>query len=228
MKRSEINALIRDADVFFKQRGFRLPPFAYWTPADWANKGAEAREVVDKQLGWDITDFGSGDYEKVGLFLFTIRNGSLEDLKRGGGKVYAEKLMIVGVGQVTPCHFHWTKVEDIINRGGGRLVIELHNATADEKRADTEVSVSTDGVARTVKAGGRIVLEPGESITLPTRLYHAFWGEGRRVLVGEGSAVNDDNSDNRFLTPCGRFPAIEEDAAPLYPLCSEYRRYYRF
>lgn len=226
MKRSEINALIRDADAFFKTHGFHLPPFAYWTPAEWAQKGPEVREIVEKQLGWDITDFGSGDYGKIGLFLFTVRNGSLADLKRGGGKIYAEKFMIVGVGQVTPCHFHWTKVEDIINRGGGKLAIELHNATEEDALADTEVTVSTDGVLRNVKAGGRVVLEPGESITLPTRMYHSFWGEDSRVLVGEVSAVNDDNSDNRFLSPCGRFPAIEEDEAPLYPLCSEYRKFW--
>jgi D-lyxose ketol-isomerase len=228
MKRSEINARIRDADAFFRRHGFRLPPFAYWTPADWARKGPEAREIVERQLGWDITDFGSGDFERIGLFLFTLRNGALEDLRRGGGKVYAEKLMIVGVGQVTPRHFHWTKVEDILNRGGGNLVIELHNATPDEKPAGTEVRVSTDGVERRLEAGGRVVLGPGESITLPTRMYHQFWGEGSRVLVGEVSAVNDDHADNRFLEPCGRFPAIEEDEAPLYPLCSEYRRFARF
>jgi D-lyxose ketol-isomerase len=227
MKRSQINALIRDADAFFKAHHFHLPPLAYWTPSDWGKKGAEAREIVEKQLGWDITDFGSGDYAKVGLFLFTIRNGALADLKRGGGKVYAEKLMIVEVGQVTPFHFHSNKVEDIINRGGGKLVIQLHNSTKDGKLADTEVTFSTDGVTRKLKAGGKVVLGAGESITLPTGLYHQFWGEGARVLVGEVSCVNDDNTDNRFLTPCGRFPAIEEDEPPLYPLCSEYRKYWR-
>lgn len=228
MKRSEINALIRDADAFCKQHHFHLPPFAYWTPADWAGKGPEVREIVDKQLGWDITDFGGGDYQKMGLFLFTIRNGSLEDLKRGAGKVYAEKILIVDVNQVTPYHFHWSKVEDIINRGGGRLVIQVYNATPDDRLADTDVTVSTDGVLRTLKAGDKIVLQPGESITLPTRLYHQFWAEGGRVLAGEVSTVNDDNHDNRFLNAPGRFPEIEEDEPALYPLCTEYRRHYRF
>lgn len=227
MTRSEINGLIRDADAFFTAHGFHLPPFAHWTPAEWGRKGPEVREIVERQLGWDITDFGSGDYAKRGLFLFTVRNGLLADLQRGGGKVYAEKLMIVGVGQVTPRHYHWNKVEDIINRGGGRLAIELHNSTPDGQLADTEVVVSTDGVERRVKAGGTVVLSPGESITLPTGLYHQFWGEGGRVLVGEVSAVNDDHADNRFLDPCGRFPAIVEDEAPLYPLCSEYRKFWR-
>ena len=33
---------------------------------------------------------------------------------------------------------------------------------------------------------------------------------------------NDDNTDNRFLKPLGRFPTIEEDEAPYRLLCNEY------
>lgn len=227
MKRSEINAIMRDADAFMKAHGFRLPPFAYWSPDDWASKGPEVREIVDRQLGWDITDFGLGDYDHTGLFIFTIRNGDPANLARGGGKLYAEKVLISDPGQVTPFHFHWRKVEDIINRGGGKLVIQLYNSTPDDGLADTPVTVSTDGVERTVPAGGKVVLEPGESITLPTRLYHSFWAEDSRVLIGEVSLVNDDNTDNRFYEPVGRFPAIEEDEPPLYLLCTDYPTYYK-
>ncbi len=226
MKRSEINAIMRDADAFMKAHGFLLPPFAYWSPEDWAAKGDEVQEIVDRQLGWDITDFGSGDYKRRGLFIFTIRNGNPADLARGAGKLYAEKVLIADVGQVTPLHFHWRKVEDIINRGGGKLVIQLYNSTENDELADTDVVVSTDGVRRTVPAGGKVVLAPGESITLPTRLYHAFWAEEARVLIGEVSLVNDDNTDNRFYEPVGRFPEIEEDEPPLYLLCTDYPRYF--
>ena len=227
MKRSEINAIMRDADAFMRSHGFRLPPFAYWTPDDWASKGEEVREIVDRQLGWDITDFGSGDYEHTGLFIFTIRNGDPDRLGSGGGKLYAEKILISDVDQVTPFHFHWRKVEDIINRGGGKLVIQLYNSTADDGLDDSDVTVSTDGVRRTVPAGGKIVLEPGESITLPTRLYHSFWAEESRVLIGEVSLVNDDNTDNRFYEPVGRFPQIEEDEPPLHLLTIDYPDWYR-
>lgn len=226
MKRSEINAIMRDADAFMQAHGFRLPPFAYWSPADWATKGPEVREIVDRQLGWDITDFGLGDYKHTGLFIFTIRNGDPANLARGGGKLYAEKVLVSDVDQVTPLHFHWRKVEDIINRGGGKLVIQLYNSTPEDGLDDTPVTVSTDGVQRTVPAGGKVVLEPGESITLPTRLYHAFWAEGSRVLIGEVSLVNDDNTDNRFYERVGRFPAIEEDEPPLHLLCTDYPHYY--
>jgi hypothetical protein len=161
------------------------------------------------------------------LFLFTLRNGRPENLRRGQGKIYAEKIMIVGVDQITPMHFHWSKSEDIINRGGGELAIRLYNASEDEGLADTEVTVSLDGVRRTVEAGSTLVLSHGESITLPPYLYHSFWGIGQPVLVGEVSAVNDDQADNRFHQPVGRFPEIEEDEPPLYLLVGDYGSYFR-
>jgi D-lyxose ketol-isomerase len=226
MKRSEINAIMRNADDFLRSQNFHLPPFAYWTPDDWARKGPEVREIFEKRLGWDITDFGQGDYAKLGLFLFTIRNGDLAALQVGKGKLYAEKLLVVGVDQVTPFHFHWLKTEDIIVRSGGKLVVQLYNATVEETFADTPVTVNTDGVMRTVPAGGTVTLSPGESITLPPYCYHAFWGSESRVLVGEVSTVNDDSSDNRFYETVGRFPAIEEDEAPFYLLVYDYPRFY--
>jgi D-lyxose ketol-isomerase len=222
VKRSEINAIMRDASDFIRRRGFYLPPFANWTPADWASKADSAREIVESQMGWDITDFGHGNYEKDGLFMFTVRNGSPENIKTMSGKLYCEKIMIVDVNQRTPMHFHWTKVEDIINRGGGKLVIKLFNSTSDERLADTDVTVSMDGLRHTLKAGDKVVLSPGESITLTSRLYHEFWGAESRVLVGEVSLVNDDRTDNRFYEPVGRFPEIEEDEPPLHLLVPDY------
>jgi D-lyxose ketol-isomerase len=218
---------MEEADAFMKANGFYLPPFAYWTPEDWRAKGEEVREIADHQLGWDITDFGSGRYEKIGLFIFTVRNGSLQDLEKGDGKIYCEKILVADVDQVTPMHFHFKKVEDIINRGGGKLAIEVFNSTADEDLDKTsDVTVVTDGVRRVVKAGETLVLGRGESITLPSYQYHKFWGIEERVLVGEVSAVNDDSADNRFHQPTGRFPQIEEDEPPLHLLCTDYPKYY--
>ncbi|MCL4486749.1 MAG: D-lyxose/D-mannose family sugar isomerase [Chloroflexi bacterium] len=227
MKRSQVNAIMRDAGVFIAHRGFCLPPFASWTPAEWAGKGEEVHEIVENRLGWDITDFGQGDYRNRGLFLFTLRNGRPDNLKTMRGKIYAEKVLVVGVDQVTPLHFHWTKMEDIINRGGGVLAIQLYNSTSDEGLADTDIMVSVDGVTRTVKAGSTVKLGPGESITLPPYLYHKFWGLESTVLAGEVSMVNDDNRDNRFYEPIGRFPAIEEDEPPLHLLCTDYSSYFK-
>lgn len=227
MKRSEINAIIQSADEFIRERGFYLPPFAYWTPEEWGKKGLEAREIVETHLGWDITDFGSGDFENTGLFLFTIRNGNADNLKTGQGKLYAEKLLLVNENQVTPYHFHWSKIEDIINRGGGRLLIQLYNSTKDEDMdRQSNLEVSMDGVQYTLKAGDVVELKPGESITLTQGLYHKFWAEGGRTLVGEVSLVNDDNADNRFYNAGGRFPQIEEDVPPKYLLVNDYPCYF--
>ena len=91
MKRSELNQIMRDAVDFIEDMKFRLPPFAFWSPEEWAEKGHEYDEIRDNMLGWDITDFGSGDFRKVGLLMFTLRNGNFNDPKYV--KPYAEKLL---------------------------------------------------------------------------------------------------------------------------------------
>ncbi len=83
MKRSEINAIMRSADDFIRERGFYLPPFAHWSPDEWRSKGLEAAEIVRVGLGWDITDFGQGDFPSTGLFMFTVPNDAHENLKTG-------------------------------------------------------------------------------------------------------------------------------------------------
>jgi D-lyxose ketol-isomerase len=75
---------------------------------------------------------------------------------------------------------------------------------------------------RTLKAGEHLALAPGESVTLEPWHWHAFWGEGGKVLIGEVSNVNDDRTDNIFHQPIGRFSQIEEDEAPLHLLVSDY------
>lgn len=223
MKRSEINQILKNAKVFMAEKQFILPPWAYWSVTDWKNNKEDASEIIKNMLGWDITDFGSGDFYQRGLFLFTIRNGKLNVDK----KPYAEKIMIVEESQETPMHFHWAKMEDIINRGGGNLVIELYNSTRDNKFDSSPVSFKTDGVKRCVDAGGKVILAPGESICLEQRMYHRFYGEAGngKVLVGEVSMVNDDNSDNCFYESVGRFPLIEEDEEPLHLLVSDYNKF---
>lgn len=223
MKRSEINGLIEDGKAFFAESRFYLPKWAFWGPEDWKGKGEECSEIVENMLGWDVTDFGSGNFEKQGLFLFTIRNGNIEKDR----KPYAEKIMIVQENQETPMHFHWHKMEDIINRGGGNLVIELYGVDDKEDLGQKPLTVKVDGIPRTVEPGGKVILEPGESICLEQNMYHRFYGEPGQgpCLVGEVSQVNDDNTDNRFHQPLGRFPEIEEDEMPVHLLVSDYAKY---
>jgi len=223
MKRSQINQILQEADDFIRSFGHILPPFAYWTPAEMRRRKSEISALITARLGWDITDYGLGDFRKTGLFLFTTRNGRLADLKAGGGMCYAEKIMISRQDQLSPMHRHIVKAEDIINRGGAKLALKMFSSDASgalDRAADVPVMV--DGVARTLPAGATLLLDPGESVTLLPGNWHAFWGEGGDVLIGEVSTVNNDLTDNVFADPIGRFATVEEDVAPLHLLVSDY------
>jgi D-lyxose ketol-isomerase len=222
MKRSEINKILCEAEEFLRLQNFHLPPFAVWTPLDWEKKGTEADEIRENRLGWDITDFGKGDFSAFGLVLFTIRNGSATIIK--WQKPYAEKILIVQPGQKTPMHYHTEKMEDIINRGGGTLFVQLYGSTPDGKFSSEPGSFSMDGVSRQFRPGEVVSLRSGESITIFRGLYHEFWvEEGTGItLLGEVSSSNDDETDNYFFDPIGRFPEIEEDEEPYRFLCNEY------
>jgi D-lyxose ketol-isomerase len=159
MKRSEINRIIREAYDFVHGRGIEFPPFAKWSPDDWRELEETQRELVDNMLGWDVTDFG-GDFRKTGITIFTFRNGNLN--KRDAyPKPYAEKLLLVEDGQELPYHFHWSKMEDIINRGGGNLIMHVYNSDKDEGFAGTDVLLNIDGKKITVPPGGEVCLKPG-------------------------------------------------------------------
>jgi D-lyxose ketol-isomerase len=226
MKRSRINQVMAAADEMIRHYGFVLPPFAYWTPQEFRDRAASARRVIDGRCGWDITDYGQGRFDQMGLFLFTLRNGLLADLQRGGGMCYAEKLLISRQDQLSPMHTHVVKAEDIINRGGATLVVELYGSDDQGRFApDRGGQVRCDGIERAFAPGEKLKLAPGESVTLMPGDWHAFWGEGGDVLIGEVSTVNDDLTDNIFVEPIGRFAEIEEDEAPMHLLVSDYERF---
>lgn len=221
MKRSEINEILQEAQAFIQAFGGALPPFATLSPE--ALAAQDHAEIAARGLGWDITDYGTGRFAEVGLVLFTLRNGRAADLGKRSAMLYAEKLMISRQGQVAPNHRHALKVEDIVNRGGGTLVVELHAAdAAGGIDRESAVTVMVDGARRSLSAGGRLRLAPGESVTLHPHHWHAFWAEDGDVLIGEISTVNDDLTDNIFEHAVGRFPEIEEDAPPLHLLVSDY------
>ena len=224
MKRSMINKVLREMEDFIDQHRFALPPFCRFSPAEWQNKGHDYDEIRDNMLGWDITDYGLGDFDKVGFSLITIRNGNLS-MRDKYSKTYAEKLLYLREGQYAPMHFHWNKMEDIINRGGGNVLISVFNSSADEGLDQSgDVQAHMDGRKLVVPAGTKIRLTPGESISIYPYMYHDFAVEEGTgpVLLGEVSQCNDDNTDNRFLESIGRFPAIEEDEPPYRLLCNEY------
>lgn len=222
MKRSQINTIINESIELLHSNNIKLPPFGYWTPAQWKTKGAECDEIRDCMLGWDVTDFGSGNFDQSGLVLFTTRNGHTK-FDKYAAKSYSEKILIIGERQMTPMHFHWVKQEDIINRGGGNLQLKLYNKTKDNTLDDSDIEISLDGVKHTIAAGSIVTLTPGESITLPVGLFHEFWAEpGKgKVISFEVANVNDDMTDN-FILDKIRFPDIEEDCEPTHYLCTDY------
>jgi hypothetical protein len=223
MKRSRVNEILHAAEAFITSHGYVMPPFANWMPEEMRARRGDIDGIVDARLGWDITDYGQGKFDELGLFLFTVRNGSEADLKAGRGMLYAEKIMISRKNQLSPMHRHYVKAEDIINRGGGKLVLELFAPNEEGGIDETaEVRVPTDGIMRTLPAGGLLKLDPGESVTLMPGVWHAFWGEGADVLIGEVSTVNDDTTDNWFREPIGRFSQIDEDEPPYRWLVSDY------
>ncbi len=223
MKRSEINRIIRDSMNFIGERNFPMPVWAHWSLQDWRATTADISEISDCGLGWDITDMGSDRFEEIGLTLFTMRNGTPgKTLKQ-----YCEKIMVVRESQVTPLHTHNLKTEDIINRGGGNLVIELSQTDGSGGLSDQPVEIRIDALPQTVPAGGKVILGPGQSVCLVPGVYHKFYGEpgSGTTLVGEVSSVNDDKTDNVFYEGLGRFPDIEEDEEPQYLLVGDYTRF---
>jgi D-lyxose ketol-isomerase len=226
MKRSEVNEILAQAADFMKEFKVELPPFAHWSPEEFVANKSKAANIISANCGWDITDYGAGNYDEMGLFLFTLRNGRLADLQRGGGMCYAEKLLISKQDQLSPMHTHVIKAEDIINRGGATLVVELYGSDDEGHFASNRGgTVFCDGIQRDFKPGDQLKLSPGESVTLMPGDWHAFWGEGGDVLIGEVSTVNDDNTDNVFREPIGRFATIEEDVEPTHLLVSDYEKW---
>lgn len=226
MKRSEINNAIDRTIRLLEQNKQRLPHFAYWSPEQWATNVKALQTIRQTGLGWDVTDFGSGDFTAVGSVLFTLRNG-LSDGYTTIGTPYAEKMIVQqdACGQETPFHFHRLKTEDLINRGGGVLMLELYCSTADDALDIVrEVRIYRDGFLHTLPAGAVVEVQQGDSITLTPGLFHRFWAKkGTGDLIAwEVSSVNDDKSDNVFLLESKRFTQIEEDEKSRYLLRTEY------
>jgi D-lyxose ketol-isomerase len=151
---------------------------------------------------WDITDFGLGDFERWGLALVNLATEP----------EYCEKLMYARRGQITPCHTHQQKKEDIICRRG-ELTLRLWPARPGAPGvAGPDLLVAVDGEPTPVAAGAPLVLRAGSRATLLPGIWHEFFASSAECILGEVSTANDDLLDNDFLDPrVGRFPGIEED-----------------
>lgn len=222
MKRSQVNAAIAWAKKLLKDNNIRLPEYAYWDMPTWKANKDKLQTIQSVMLGWDITDFGTGNFQSIGAVLYTVRNGKVDDERVG--VPYCEKYLLFKEGQRLPMHYHKYKTEDIINRAGGVIAAYLWNTDEQGNQLDTDVVVPMDGIERTFKAGEEILVYPGNSISLKPHVAHIFGpkaGTGE-LVAGEVSKVNDDNTDNYFIEPTYRFARIEEDEPAALPLCNEY------
>ena len=221
--RSLINRSLVEAKAAFIRFGVHLPPWAFWTPEEWQHQGRECDEIRDCMLGWDVTDFGSGDFANIGRTLFTLRNGTTR--ASGYPKTYAQKYLLDPENQRAPAHFHRAKREDICCLAGGRICVQLQRADSDGRPDPSPLEVRVDGISRRIQPGDLIRLRPGESLCIPPRTIHQFWGEpgGGITVSSEVSSVCDDWNNNAFLVDYGvRFPKILENEPPIHLLCHEY------
>ena len=228
--RSLINAEVERAMQIAEHFGFALPEYAYWSPDQWLEVGADYDEVRQCMLGWDVTDFGSGNYCKIGRTLFTLRNGRNDDARYT--KSYAEKLLINPVGQQAPPHYHRNKREDIICRSPGVIAVRLRATDDKGQPSEKMFNISVDGRQFRLKPDETIYLKDGQSVMIPPRTIHEFWCEQGAGFEADGvgyaisteiSSVCDDWNDNVFLVDgAERFPQIKEDEPARHVLVHEY------
>jgi hypothetical protein len=161
---------------------------------------------------WDITDFGLGDFNRWGLTLVNL----------AAEPEYCEKLMYSRRGQVTPCHTHARKKEDIICRCGELTLHLWPSKPVPGAHQPPKMFVHIDGEPAEVATGKDLVLAAGSRVTLVPGVWHAFWASSDECIIGEVSTANDDTNDNFFLNPdVGRYSKIEEDEPATVHLLSD-------
>jgi D-lyxose ketol-isomerase len=221
LKRSEVNAILREASSFFNSFGSFLPPQSKWSVDEWLVRKDSMTPTIKGAVGWDIFK-PQPDFAAHGLTLYTLTNGY-----PGNYQVYAEKLLMSTPGQVCPMHYHALKQEDIICAGGADMHMELYWAADEKHLSDEPIEAVISGKITTVKPGELMVFKPGERITLEPRMFHKFWGDPDAKVpsfIREVSMVNDDSTDNYFLEELGRFAEVIEDEPVLWPLASDYKK----
>lgn len=160
---------------------------------------------------WDVTDFGLGSFGTCGLVLVNLAEES----------EYCEKVMYSVKGQLTPCHSHKRKKEDIICRTGV-LVVQFWADDPALKESKDELTVKVDAEPHLITSGERIVLQAGSRVTIDPGVWHEFYADSEECLIGEVSTANDDLNDNFFSNKdIGRYTKIIEDDRTIIRLLSE-------
>jgi D-lyxose ketol-isomerase len=215
MKRSQINAALQAARDLLARCQWDLPEWADWSEAEHAANPAVSACLYAQELGWDVTDFGQGDFEARGVTSFCIRNGEPALLSNQPG---CEHLHFVADGQIWPFHAHKAKREEITVRCGGNLMVAFtRHGSFEDAPVWIDGSPINDPYSRFIR------LSPGQSISIPCGLQHSLWSEPNSgpTLFSETSTSRNDRSDSFFLEEQTRFLPIDEDQPKLLPLWHE-------
>lgn len=232
MKRSEINAAIARAINSARSSKVSLPLWADWTHDRF---GENADGIRRQKLGWKVIDFGKGDFANCGLVLLVVSSPIVdnagEPLRQSlqdGNRIYpvpgfSRKFLFVQRGQVEPNHYHVAKARKDVTVLAGTVRFQLFWANESHEMTAQEVSVQVDGLWQQVEAGGQVVLQPGQTITLPSYLSHVIDASTSEidVILLEVSTANNDNNDNYFPDFTPTASAIEEDEAAVFYLLDE-------
>jgi D-lyxose ketol-isomerase len=97
-------------------------------------------------------------------------------------------------------------------------------ADSDTTLSTRDVDVQVDGIWQHIPAEGEVIVNPGETITLPGNLSHIIEvlpGSSDTIML-ETSTANNDRSDNIFpyMTPTSK-PVLEDEKAR-YQLLDEH------
>ncbi|MDX2108243.1 MAG: D-lyxose/D-mannose family sugar isomerase [Candidatus Melainabacteria bacterium] len=234
MKRSEIDSAIERAITNAKKYGVTLPKWADWHPKQFEKNADGLRH---QKLGWKVVDFGVGDFEHCGLVILVLCSPLVDESGeplskpfRVGDHEYpvtsfSRKYLFIQAGQTEPHHFHRQKArKEVSVLAGAPVRFELAWAENDTTLSDKPVNVAVDGVWHHLSANGSLMVNPGETITLPGNLSHiiSVAEGGPDSIMMETSTANNDRSDNifPFMTPTSK--QVMNDVEARYQLLDEH------
>ncbi|MFP4381073.1 MAG: D-lyxose/D-mannose family sugar isomerase [Candidatus Sumerlaeia bacterium] len=229
MKRSDINNEIQLALDVFEAHRFYLPKWAAWSPENWEHCGPEVAQIKACMLGWSVTDFDRDNFREQGFVTFIERNGIVDEMREFAqrhsvqDKAYGERLGFIQKRQATAMLKHNISTKDIVNRGGGDLVVQIFLSTPDDELDEhNRIPTCINGIAYNIKAGGISRLAPGDGITIHAGVFHKFWAEKAGCIVGEIYTSSPKKNEIFLLEPGEWYNRIEEDEDPLFLLNHEY------
>ena len=215
MQRSEVNCLQREALRAFAEHRFALPPFATWNEAEWRNNPEAACYCHAHQMGWDITDFGSGD--------FAPRARDLPRPERRQGfsteKPYAKPPVVPRSTRrrIISTASRWRTSSAAAAQPDPELAKYVDGALAEQP-----VTVTVDDGSASPAPASRSSASPARASPSPARSGTAFTPKRATGRVRRGGLAGERRPYPQLFLRKGRpVRGIEEDQEKLYPLWNE-------